>query len=354
MNIQTVDLRKERDRYKTCFFCVMMFIITLPLYSQATYIKEQLTLTNMLSGKDSMSLQKAVYAVENAYYGDNMDEQAFDQQIEWYTDFCRGIMQSGDIRYEGQGDEQAAKAQCAVFVFMTDSIPMQVGDTVIGHLPFEYNFDDYTGREDWSNMFVSRMMQTRKGNCHSMPLLYKLIMDKLGEKSWLSLAPNHMYIKAWNKRAGWYNIELTCADFPTDAWLTASGYIHLDAIRSGIYMDTLSVQQSVALCLADLAQGYMHKYGVGDGHFIIQCCDTALEYYPDYINALLLKARIVAMQYKQNPSVTLKKRMDELYATIHRLGYRKMPTEMYLNWLYSLNEYSNEYRIKKITSYKRK
>lgn len=277
--------------------------MALPVYSQAAYIKEQLTLTNMLSGKDSMDLQKAVYAVENAYYNGNLNEEIFNQQIEWYTNFCRGIMQSGDIRYEGQGDEQAAKAQCAVFVFMTDSIPMQVGDTVAWHTPFEYNFDDYAGRENWNNMFVSRMMETKKGNCHSMPLLYKLIMDKLGKKCWLSLAPNHMYIKAWNKRAGWYNIELTCADFPTDAWLTASGYIHLDAIRNGI---------------------------------------------------LLLKAQIVTQQYKQSPSATIKKQMNELYSRIHQLGYRKMPTDMYLNWLYSLNEYSNEYRIKKIVSYTHK
>lgn len=203
-------------------------------------------------------------------------------------------------------------------------------------------------------MFVSRMLQGGKGNCHSMPLLYKLIMDKLGEKCWLSLALNHMYIKAWNKRAGWYNIELTCADFPIDAWLTASGYVHLDAIRSGIYMDTLSIKQSVALCLTDLAQGYMHKYGINDGRFIIECCDTALKYYPCYINALLLKAKIVTEQYKQDKSIALKKEMNGLYAQIHQLGYRKMPEEMYLNWLYSLNEYSNEYRIKKITTYKRK
>lgn len=203
-------------------------------------------------------------------------------------------------------------------------------------------------------MFVSKMMQTGKGNCHSMPLLYKLIMDKMGEKCWLSLAPNHMYIKAWNKRANWYNIELTCADFPTDAWLTASGYIHLDAIRSGIYMDTLSLQQSVALCLADLAQGFMHKYGIGDGTFIIECCDTTLKYYPNYINAVLIKAQIIAHHYQQEKSPAIKKEMDQLYTQIHELGYRKMPKEMYLNWLYSLNEYSNEYRIKKITTYKRK
>lgn len=119
-------------------------------------------------------------------------------------------------------------------------------------------------------------------------------------------------------------------------------------------MDTLSVRQSIALCLTDLAQGYMHKYGSGDGHFIVQCCDTALKYYPDYINALLLKAQIVTQQYKQSPSVTIKKQMNELYSRIHQLGYRKMPTDMYLNWLYSLNEYSNEYRIKKIISYKQK
>ena len=43
--------------------------------------------------------------------------------------------------------------------------------------------------------------------------------------------------------------------------------------------------------------------------------------------------------------------MNELYAKIHELGYRKMPKEMYLNWLYSLHEHSNEYRMKKITIY---
>lgn len=334
--------------------CVLAFIISIPLYSQAAYYKEQLMLINMLNGKDSLNLQKAVYGTENAFYNGDLNEQAFNQRIEQYAHFCQSIMISGDIRYEGKGDEQAAKTQCAVFVFMTDSIPMQAGNTIIWHQPFNYNFDDYAGRKNWSNMFVSQMMQTGKGNCHSMPLLYKLIMDKLGEKCWLSLAPNHMYIKAWNKRANWYNIELTCADFPTDAWLTASGYIHLDAIRSGIYMDTLSVKQSIALCLTDLAQGYMHKYGVGNGHFITQCCDITLQHYPDYINALLLKAQIVAGQYIQDPSPILKKKIDNLCTKIHRLGYRKMPTEMYLNWLYSLNEYSNEYRIKKIISYKRR
>lgn len=342
-----------------CLFTFIFYFFTLSCYGQAFYYKEQLVLNNMLNGTDSLDLRKAVYAVENAYYNGNLNQQAFYQQIEQYARFCQGIMQSGDIRYQGVGDVESAKAQCAVFVFMTDSIPMQVADGIFWHQPFSYNFDDYAGKKDWGNMFVSTLMGTGKGNCHSMPLLYKMIMDQLGEKSWLSLAPNHMYVKAWNKRAGWYNIELTCGDFPTDAWLTASGYIHLDAIRNGIYMDTLSIKQSVALCLTDLAQGFVQRYGIGDGTFVEECCDTALKYYPNYINAWLIKAEIINSRYQQEKEKAfterqlLKKQRDGIYSRIHQFGYRKMPKEMYFNWLYSLNEYSNEYRNKKITTYRR-
>ncbi len=308
----------------------------------------------MLTGTSPLDLREAIYSVENAFFNGNLNKEAFNNQIDFYADFCRRIINSGNIRYEGQGDEKSAMAQCAVFVFMTDSIPMQLGDSLTWHPPFTYNFDDYAGRKDWSNMFVSTLMQTGKGNCHSLSLLYKLIMDTLDEKSWLALAPNHMYIKAWNKRAGWYNIELTCADFPTDAWLTASGYVHLDAIRSGAYMDTLSLKQSVALCLTDLAHGYREKYGIGDGRFILECCNTALEHFPHYLNALLIKAGVLSETYRRfedkssQEATALKADMDQIYSRIHELGYRKMPREMYFNWLYSLNEHSNEYRTKKI------
>ena len=95
-----------------------------------------------------------------------------------------------------------------------------------------------------------------------------MIMDELKQDAYLSLAPNHIYIKVQNKRAGWYNIELTCGDFPTDAWLMSSGYIHIDALRNGIYMDTLSSKQAVALCLVDLAHGYRAKFGLQNGSFM--------------------------------------------------------------------------------------
>lgn len=301
----------------------------------------------MLTGKDSLDLQKAVYWVEDAWYDNGLNENIFDQEIKRYVSFCRTISESDWITYSGK-DVHSVKSQAAAFVFMTDSIPIQVGDSLIWHLPFRYNYEDFTGEKDWSNMFVTTLMATGKGKCHSLSLLYKLIMNRLEEKCWLALAPNHIYIKAQTRQSGWYNIELTTGHHPTDAWIMASGYIHLDAVRNGIYMDTLSARQEIALCLVDLAQGYDRKYPDNDGTFVWECCETALKHYPNYINALLIRAELIARTYrslseeKSETARSLKKEMKQSYGCIHELGYRKMPEKMYKEWLSSLSRNKQE------------
>jgi hypothetical protein len=313
-------------------------------------------LDSTLIGTKQLSFQQAVYLTENAYFDNQLDKTVFDEAIRFNTSICRGIIASGNVQYP-EIDKEKATSQCAVFVYMTDSIPVNTYKGVVIHKSFEYNFDDFAGQKEWSNMFVSTLMQTHKGNCHSMPYLYKMIMDELGQPAYLSLAPNHIYIKAQNKRVGWYNIELTCGDFPTDAWLMASGYIHTDALRNGIYMDTLSQKQSICLCLVDLAQGYQAKFGIQDGSFILKCCETALAHFPKYINAMLLKAEIMTALYKQSDknSEQGKKQfaqMNEIYSHIHELGYRKMPQRMYLNWLKSSGTQTTNYRMKSIVKRK--
>lgn len=316
------------------------------------YQKAYTQLDSLLIDSKFINFKEAVFLTENAYYDGQIDSEAFNNAIHYYASICRGIMDSGNIIY-AESDSLKAAAQCAVFVFMSDSIPIETNEGVVIHTPFQYNFDDFTGQKEWSSMFVSTLMQTKKGNCHSLPYLYKMIMDELGQPAYLSLAPNHIYIKANNKRVGWYNIELTCGDFPTDAWLMASGYIHTDALRNGIYMDTLSEEQSVALCLVDLAQGYQAKYGIEDGTFILKCCDTALSHFPNYINALLLKAETLTALYKESDrnaeaGQKMFAEMNEQYARIHKLGYRKMPQDMYLKWLRSSGTQTTNYRMKSL------
>lgn len=340
-----------------------LFLISLAInYTMQAQNKEQTyentfnSVDSMLTGTKPVNFQQAVYLTENAYFDNQLDKTAFDEAVRFNTSICRGIIASGNIEYP-EKDKEKATAQCAVFVYMTDSIPVTTNEGIVMHTPFQYNFDDFAGRKDWSNMFVSTLMQTHKGNCHSLPYLYKMIMDELGQPAYLSLAPNHIYIKAQNKRVGWYNIELTCGDFPTDAWLMASGYIHTDALRNGIYMDTISTKQSLSLCLVDLAQAYQAKFGIQDGSFILKCCETALSNFPKYINAMLLKAETLTALYKQSDkdSEHAKKlfaQMNEIYTNIHRLGYRKMPQGMYLNWLKSSGTQTTNYRMKSLVKRK--
>jgi len=342
--------------YKIIIYCFVFLMCDISFLQaqtpEAYYENVYERIDSMLTGKSALDFKKAVFLTENAYFENQLNQKAFDSHIQFCTSICRGIIASGNILYP-EDDVEKATAQCAVMIFMTDTIPIQTNNGVVAHTPFEYNFDDFAGQKEWSSMFVSTLMETKKGNCHSMPFLYKMIMDELRQDCYLSLSPNHIYIKAHNKRAGWYNIELTCGDFPTDAWLMSSGYIHIDAIRNGIYMDTLSQKQSVALCLIDLAQGYQAKFGIQDGHFILQCCETALVHFPDYINALLLKAETLTTLYKQSvPDSENKKKlllqMNELYTYIHQLGYRKMPGNMYLNWLNSMGTQTINYRMKSL------
>ncbi|MDU1891755.1 MAG: hypothetical protein E6767_13800 [Dysgonomonas sp.] len=333
---------------KQIIFVLTIYFISINVNAQQTYYTEALSdISSMLTKKTPLDFKKAVYLTENAYYNGNLDENKFNDNIDLYTAISKNIMSTGNIEYS-ECDKDIAMAQCAVFIFMTDTGLISVGKDIIGSIPFSYNYDDYAGQKDWSNMFVSTLMLTQKGNCHSLPYLYKMIMDKLGQQSSLALAPNHIYIKVNNKKVGWYNIELTNSDFPTDAWLMASGYVHIDAIRNGVYMRALSDKESVAMTLVDLAQSYQAKYGTEDGQFIIQCCDAALAHFPNYINALLLKGEILTELYTQSSEGALFNELNTLYTQIHTLGYRKMPSEMYMNWLKSLTGDNTEQKMKSV------
>ena len=322
----------------------------------------------MLNGTCSLNFKEAVFIVENAYYSNQLSKPNFDKKIKFQTNLVISFIASRELLYD-YPDKEEVKKCAAIFSVMTDTIPIQLENYEIGfHIPFSYDFNDIWGHQDWTNMFVTKLLDTKKGNCHSLPFLYKIIADEIGVKAYISVAPNHFYIKHQNKANGWYNTELTSGMFPIDGWLMASGYIHLDAIVNKLYMDALTEKQMITLCLIDLAKGYERKLGAeASPEFILRCCDTTLKYYPHYINALILKAEtkkkmFEALMKKYNAiypnqifyvpeAEKLFNEMTELYGKIHELGFRKMPEEMYLNWLISLKEERNKYENKNITNF---
>lgn len=350
----------------------LLIIITFSLSAQTdqeNYNNAYEKLNNMLNDSIELSFKKAVFTVENAYFSNKIDEKIFDKNIKLLTGLSNNLITSRDLIYDLEDKEQVEK-YASLFTVMKDTIPIQLDSTNIVFLPpYSYDFNDIWGNNEWSNMFVIKLLDTRKGNCHSLPYLYKILAEEIGADAHIAVAPNHFYIKHKSKANGWYNTELTSGIFPNDAWLMASGYIHLDAIVNKLYMEALDDKQSISLCMIDLAKGYERKMEYeANTDFMMKCCDTALEFYPNYINALLLKAEIKKKQYEilmydhlankpedilyMHDAKKLHKEMTNLYTQIHNLGYRRMPKNMYLNWLVSLKEQRGKYENKNISNFK--
>lgn len=320
----------------------------------------------MLKDSCKLSFKKAVMKVENAYLYGTLDTIAFNDEIRVLKNLANSVIRSKQLKYS-ERDSANVKQYAALFSVIKDTIPVVMSDGgLYDYIPFSYDFEDIWGIKSWKNMFVSKLFETRKGNCHSLPYLYKILAEEMGIDAHLALAPNHVYIKHRNVKDGWYNTELTSGIFPIDAWLMASGYIHLDAVTNKLYMEALDDKQSVAMCIIDLAEGYNRAFPANDGKFVFQACHIALKYFPHYINGRILLAETKKKIFEQRVDdkygeltreVYKDKQMNAMfldmqndYAAIHQSGYRRMPEGMYLQWLTSLKEERAKYENKRITN----
>ena len=343
------------------FSIIVLLALSLHAKAQQPDIYQQTFdyINSMLTDEIPLSFKEAVLATENAYRYDTLNIKAFSQKIELLAKLSNIISNTELITYTGK-DKNVVTKHAALFKVITDSLLIPLDSThIFVHTPYTYDFDDPTGQKDWTKMFVSKLLETSKGNCHSLPYLYKILSDELGIPCYLAFAPNHIYIKLYAESTGWYNTELTSPTFPIDAWIIASGYVTIDAIRNGLYMDTLSNKQAVANCLLDLAQGYQYKYGNDNPEFVVKCCNMVLEYHPTNVNALLTKAEaqkqyIHSLMKAKNlkkpeelfPDPAIKEMysdMESIYIQLYKSGYRRMPEEMYLQWMGLLKNESNKY-----------
>ena len=201
------------------------------------------------------------------------------------------------------------------------------------------------GDNDWTKMFVTKLMKTHKGNCHSLPYFYKILCNEIDADASLALAPNHLYIKHIDEKGQWTNVELTNGGFPRDQWIISQMAISVEAIKNGIYMAPLTEKENIVLAMFDLVTCYEYQYG--NDEFVLSVCNTALTYFPDFILMLMSKANCIrdmikAEKKQQVPNqnfiinhITLYKKTIE---RIDDLGYKDMPIELYQDWVQSIED----------------
>lgn len=363
--ISMIDFRNVFIAFLLFFFHTLSAQNSINIYEQSFN-----AIDSMLVEQKKQCFKTAVFVSERAYIGDTFENYHNEDKISTLAKLISYLAKSQHLDYK-ESDKETVNMHSAIFRVMSDTIQIVVDSThMIIHKPYSYDFTDMWGEKDWINMFVSKLLTTKKGNCHSLPYLYKILSEEMGIPAYIAFAPNHIYIKSYSEKTGWYNTELTSGTFPIDAWIMASGYVTVEAIQNGLYMDTLSTKQSVANCLVDLAQGYQRKFGKDNPDFVVKCCNTCLKYHPTNVNAMLTKAE--AQKYyiqAQMKTKNLKKPqdlfvdssikemyedMEQTYVKLHQLGYRRMPEEMYMQWMGMLKNEPVKYNNTKISITKKK
>lgn len=112
------------------------------------------------------------------------------------------------------------------------------------------------------------------------------------------------------------------------------------------------------MTLTDLALGY--KFQFGHDSFTVKCVNATMAYYPNYINAFMIKSEALADMRKyllakeNNQRTTLiasvEREITGLYNKIDSMGYKEMPKEQYEQWVRDVEELKQKQIVKQNTS----
>ncbi|HEU5291447.1 MAG TPA: hypothetical protein VFU05_12445 [Cyclobacteriaceae bacterium] len=316
-------------------------------------------LKKVLNGDEPINLEAAVFFVEHAY-NPSLNYNEFSKLLGNGANVIGLKMQQDKI----SPDDNIGKIM-TTFRFLSDTLKVysKSTETTITTYPKTYDFEDFWGRKDYNKMFVSKLMKEGSGQCHSLPLYFLLLCERINADASLAFAPNHSFIKFKDKRGNWHNLELTNAMLTSDHFMVESGYIKAEAIQNRIYLEALTKKQTIVQCLNDLASGYIKKYGYDS--FVKACTELAIENDMNSLSAHQINANYYMMldsyikyQYEKKGISKEAYQQDEKAKSIsdsatgankfiERLGYTDMPQDVYEAWLKSAQTEANKQQHKK-------
>lgn len=238
----------------------------------------------MLSGRDSLSIKRAVYLSEWAY---------LEGDLNYYTDFCdeiNRIVKFVNLFYDVN---KLSSYKTGKQISLNEYFFRPYSGN--HYLPYTYDFENFSiDNEPWDFQFVSKVLKTHKGQCRSLPWLYKILATEMGIEVFLAHAPRHCYIIYKDEDnftpEEWINLELTTHQMHPTQWIKQNFNICDSAIIVGTYMTPLNDIETIASQLADLAFGYHEKFRRYD-EFTYYCALKSLEYYPQNPNAVIIMGK---------------------------------------------------------------
>jgi hypothetical protein len=317
--------------------------------TKEAYLQAFTDLKNMLTGKDSIDYERAVFITENAYYNNVLDYSDFKNMLDYHTKMitlmAENARQEHAKTYKTLTGYQKTMfmqntANWAIFSYITDTT-FFAPNKMLYSTPYTYSVADPYGTAHWEHTQVINLLVNKTGNCYALAALFKLFSNRLQSDARLTIAPNHIYIENRNAKGDFKNVELATKTFPGDGSIQTLTYTTRELIMNGMAQRSLNDTAAVALNLIYLAKGYEKAFTNSTDDFIENCADVAFKYDTLSLNALLLKAELTenrlleamttnklttATQARANiKTQKLLANYEKQLNNLYKLGYREIP-----------------------------
>jgi len=202
--------------------------------------------------------------------------------------------------------------------------------------PYKYNLEDPFGK-DITNHLLSHYLDTKIGNCVSMPMLYYIICRKLGFEAYISTAPSHMFVQTIGGTQ-FYGIETTRKG---RTWKLEDFIMQWDISEkekaNNLYYQRFTKKEIISELLNQAVVYYMNTKQYKKG---VKTADLALKYMPNNYMVMLNKAAIYGnliddkiyisgiissnIKNKDGYYKLLELEQKKLRNTVDNLGYRPL------------------------------
>ncbi len=266
------------------FLTSQLSAIAQAMTAEDYYVTAFNEISDMLAGRDTLSIKRSVYLAEWAYLEGSLNYQTdFCNEIDRIATFINLFYNTNELGAYRTGKQMALNE----YFFRPYS-----GNH---YKPYTYDFETFSlDDEPWERQFVSKVLKTHYGQCRSLPWMYKILAEEIQANVSLACAPGHCYIMYKDDDnftpEGWINLELTTHQMQPKWWIKQNFEICDSAVQVGTYMTPLSDTETVACQMADLAFGYYKKFNRYD-EFTFICARRSLEYFPKNPNALIIKGK---------------------------------------------------------------
>lgn len=173
-----------------------------------------------------------------------------------------------DVRaYSARIDEMVEKARVLTKGSQDPNYRVRALNTYLYKIEgIKYDLSDPTAEKP-QNRHLNGILDTKKGSCVTMPLLYLAIAQRLGYPVYPVVVPQHIFLRYIDPRFKMQNIEATGGGgYSPDEEYAEVLKISKKGIESGAYLRTLTYREFLAALITDdavyWAQQGMHKRAI--------------------------------------------------------------------------------------------